>query len=263
MTILVGGFTDWSRKSLTTLSTFNRLSPNVRLIRDHILATIPGTTNLGGYGVREIRGGSSYSVHSWGAAQDIGFDTRATEQKVLGFLVGNSLELGVQAVHAYGSNGLSGGPGIGYIWRSNRSSHDPADGWKKQPKGGGMGESWAMWNHFETTESRWYDDTPIVSRLTPQPQPWPPFDPEHGQFSLWPLNGSKPAIAWGWVFSSEHVDATRYLQGVLKRNGFPIVVDGDFGPQTDQFVKFCQGVWGLPKDGRTDAATWARIDEAA
>jgi len=275
MTILTGTFTQWSRAGSTKLRQYNHLSPNVAAIRDYLLAKYAGTKNLGGYGVRSIRGGKSMSTHSYGAANDIGFADRGVEREMVEFLVNNSKELGLQAVHTYGSNGLSNAPGIGYIWRSNRSNAgNPSVGWKKQSKKGGMGESWAMWIHFEVHEGVWNDGRPVDARVgelvVGKPKPtvdkskWPPFDPENGKFGLWPLNTSKPEIRWKdpSVDANEH-EATRYLQGVIKKQGSDTKADGDFGPQTNHFVCFYQEKWGLKVDGVVGKKTWPKFDAVA
>jgi peptidoglycan hydrolase-like protein with peptidoglycan-binding domain len=60
-------------------------------------------------------------------------------------------------------------------------------------------------------------------------------------------------------------DAVRYLQGViLHKAGGNIVVDGDFGPQTDRRVKDLQRFFGLAVDGVVGRAqTWPLVDELA
>jgi peptidoglycan hydrolase-like protein with peptidoglycan-binding domain len=272
MAILTGNFTDWSRKG-SELGTWNRVSPNTLAIKEYILNRWPGTKNLGNYGVRKIRGGRSYSTHSFGAAQDIGFPSREVEREITEFLINNSKELGIQAVHAYGSAGLSGFSSIGYIWRSNRSDpNNQAIGWKKQRKGGGMGSSWAMWVHYEVSQESWYDGSSVESRIgvastatTPAVAAvaWPVFDPKAGLFGLWPLNASKPTIEWGDAEGTNKVEATRYLQGVLNTIGHDLHVDGDFGPSTHRAVRWQQGLWELTTDGQVGPVTWRKVDASA
>ncbi len=280
MAILTGTFTSWS-KARSKLTQYNHLSPNVQAIRDYLLANYPNTKNLGGYVVRSVRGGSSLSTHAFGAANDVGFDDRAVERQMVEFLVNHSAELGIQGVHCYGSCGLSTAGGIGYIWRSSRS--DPGDasvGWRKQKKKGGMGETWAKWIHFEVHEGVWGDGRPVEVRVagasTPaasgatapvvtEPKPdWPPFDPANGQFGLWPLSTSKPKIQWKdpSVDANER-EATKYLQGVFKKAGLEVEVNGDFGPTENHYVCFHQEQWGLEVDGIVGTDTWSKVDAMA
>lgn len=90
----------------------------------------------------------------------------------------------------------------------------------------------------------------------------PPFAPEQGVFSLWPLNTAKPQL--GVFMPGQPMDAIRYLQGVLKvRAKFVIDVDGYFGGRTYDCVRWFQGMNGLTVDGIVGPKTWAAIDKLA
>ena len=59
-------------------------------------------------------------------------------------------------------------------------------------------------------------------------------------------------------------DDVRYLQRVLKADGFTLVVDGRFGPQTAGIVRAFQKKHGLTIDGVVGVAqTWPKIDSVA
>lgn len=113
--------------------------------------------------------------------------------------------------------------------------------------------------------------------VTPPPAPvdpvWPPFDPWKGWFSLWPLHVEKPVLRKG-----AEGDAVAYLQSVMHHKASdpkrPIVIDGDFGPQTEGRVKDVQTFFGIHVDGVVgwdggngsnpgDQATWPIIDMLA
>jgi len=54
-------------------------------------------------------------------------------------------------------------------------------------------------------------------------------------------------------------DAVANLQNLLSTVGYPLAVDGDFGPVTELAVKHFQGTKGLVVDGIVGAATWVAI----
>lgn len=81
------------------------------------------------------------------------------------------------------------------------------------------------------------------------------FDPKNGFFFNYPTKNkyaiSRPATG----------NIVAYLQGViLNRAGGGIVVDGKFGPQTEQRVKDLQSMFKLHADGVVGPETWAVID---
>jgi hypothetical protein len=77
------------------------------------------------------------------------------ENDVLPWLIANSAELNVQAIHDYSA---------GRIWRSDRGDGRGAY-WKAQPPGGGMGAAWAQWIHIEVHADGWADARPIETRI--------------------------------------------------------------------------------------------------
>lgn len=113
-----------------------------------------GLESLGCYGPRTVRGSTSASTHTWGAAIDLSYGELDAKQleNVCGYLVGWSEEWGLQAIHDYhGSR----------IWRAGRTTN-PADAcstwWRAQRRDpNGMGQPWANWLHLEIHPNRWWD----------------------------------------------------------------------------------------------------------
>lgn len=238
---------------------YTRTSPNLTLLRAELGKRFGGTY-LGGYGVRTVRAGETWSSHAFGAAIDWRIEDAAIRGAAIAWLVEHHAALGVQAVHDYvGSR----------IWRAGRYPGQPASTWwrPQQPSTAtGMGQPWARWLHVETDRSNWANDTPIVQRLGEQPAPpAPSFDPAAGLWGRWPFVQPKPTLRQvDGPVSVEHHDATRYLQGVLRRKaGQAIAVDGDFGPATDQAVRNLQQFFGLTVDGVVGPKTWAVLDMLA
>lgn len=151
-------FYDWQRAKKTDYVRFRSESPNLRALVDALIKRWGGT-NVGIFAKRPIRHGTSPSSHSFGAALDwrygdtVGHRQRVVDE-VLPWLVENSEELGIQAIHDY--YGCS-------IWRSVRE--DGKRGWKPQAKKNEMGASWARWLHIETTKTDWGNDKRVDERL--------------------------------------------------------------------------------------------------
>ncbi len=278
MTIQVGGFTSWQAKAnASKLTKYNYLSPNLESIRNH-LATNFGGTDIGGYLVRNIRGGGFLSSHAFGAAQDISFREAGRDRMhaAIAFLVANSAELGVQAIHDYSGPGLTGNDDRGYIWRTSRSSaSDEKIGWKKQRRSsGGMGQTWADWIHVEVCEPAWFDGRPVDERLAGGVASAvaagagagagaTPFDPANGEWGPWQTKTNKPRLARRIVDTPTEREATRYLQGVLNTTGAKLLIDGDFGPKTEHTVHGFQTAQSLGVDGVVGKKTWGQVDVVA
>lgn len=106
---------------------------------------------------------------------------------------------------------------------------------------------------------------------TPPPSGMPPFRPEAGEFSLWPINQHKPRLAQeafvlerlsrGYDNWTSRGDAVRYMQGViLHKAGGGITVDGDYGPVTAGRMEDMQKWFNLEVDGLVGPQTWGLID---
>lgn len=164
---------------------FNRCSPNLILIGDELAARW-GMKPLGCYGERPIRGGEKPSAHSHGAAtdyrwQDVPGDPKyqgligraRLDAEVLPWLIGNSLELHVGAIHDYTA---------ARVWHADRAA-TTGNGWRPASKNSSgkyndpnMGDAGAGWIHVEVTLTGWADSTPLAKRTVtaPVPTPTPP-----------------------------------------------------------------------------------------
>ena len=233
-------FTDWPNKGSFGLARFNKSSPSLVLLRAYLIATFGGA-NLGIYGVRPIRGGTTLSTHAFGAALDwsyrgiTGGRTRALE--VMQWLIDHSNELGVQAVHDY----------VGCrIWHSTRAL-DAAGGWKAQNASAttGMGQTWGDWLHIETFEAAWANIAPIAGRLTTaELTPEQPIDPGN-------LSRTVPTLTVG---SDGPLVAA--VQTILRERASQDVgaSDGKFGARTLAGWRNVAAFTGLPADDRIDEA---------
>lgn len=228
---------------------YNYFSPNLKALKEHVLG-MWGGMSLGGYNVRPVRAGRSWSSHAFGAAWDWrwhnpGPGRHTLEHQVLPFLVENAAVLGVQVIHHY----------VGRYGGENR--WQVGKGWYKANIGSG-----GPWLHIETTPDMWANATPVADRLTPPVPPelsgLPVFDPEIGKWSLWPLV-AKPDISPG-----KTGDIVRYLQGVLRnkagqRQIGPI--DGVFGRLTESGVVNVQTFFNIQApSGWVTRDVWRVVD---
>lgn len=199
-----------------------------------------GGQDLGCYGQRSIIGGTSMSSHASGAAidwryQEPGPGRDRMLNEVIPFLVDNSAELGVQAIHDYvGSR----------IWRSYRSG-DANDGWLGQEPDTQMGQSWALWLHLEVTTTAWDDGRPIAEKLTtPLSSGAPPVadEPPDGERRAAPaatmvaVDVNMPVVRRG----DQGAAVMKVQRAHNMVTGDNIPVDGDFGPVTGDAVRRVQ-----------------------
>jgi hypothetical protein len=194
---------------------FTKCSPNLQLIMEYVNERW-GLTNLGCYGKRPIRGGTTWSSHAFGAAQDMSYregpDRDVIVNEVIPFLVNNAAALGVQRVHDYIAK---------RYWQVGK-------GWIGRPPGFVNDHL-----HVEVNSETWHWDTPIEERLKNAPKP-----------------------EWVTCRLGDSGDNVREVQATLKAAGYknssgkkPIVVDGDFGTTTDKRVRQYQKDHGLIVDG--------------
>lgn len=217
---------------------YNRLSPNLALIREEIGKRFGGSS-LGGYAnyIRLTPGGSP-SSHAFGAAFDWGNWPRGGKQAAIDWLVANYEALHVQFIGDYQND---------RIWKRERYPLQPRDSWWRPyslPAG--------TWIHVETgpVGQGFEDVTPIGVRLGQGVPPLPVVDKTtQPKPRLRKVNSTVPPLLQS---------ATRYLQSVIGAT-----VDGDFGPQTDRLVRAFQKKHGLTVDGIVGVYTWAVVDREA
>jgi hypothetical protein len=233
---------DWQHHLPAPDPLYAKCSPNIVIVTAY-MSKRWSMTSIGCYGWRPIRGGTLPSSHGFGAAQDHSYATVGrvvAVQEILPWLIDNSKELGISAIHDYfGCR----------IWHAGR-------GWKDQTpasQGGsqGMGTTWATYFHLETTPDQWHNGNPLEDRFGPViPEPVPPT----------PMPG-------GFVHATVKlgdVNADVYtLQLVLRKvaGNTNIIVDGNFGTVTDTGLKGFQAWFSLTADGVAGPKTWAKIDE--
>jgi hypothetical protein len=258
-------FFDWSLSKIPVgKEPYNKTAPAIESLRKYLATTYKGKW-LGGFKVRKIKGTDYWSVHSYGAAGDWNYGQAhdgpgrpAARRTIIPFLINNSKELGIQAIHDYyGAR----------IWRANRSQ-DTNGGWRSQPHSSvtHMGQRWATYLHIEVNKSAWDDGRTVARKLrvagsTLAVEKEEPrrvkFDPANGHFGKFP-NQKKERMTRG-----ASGDVVRYMQGVLRKARINIAVDGVYGVQTSDRVRRFQQRYGLTVSGVVDASTWAKIDEIA
>jgi hypothetical protein len=194
---------------------FTKCSPNLQLIMEYVNERW-GLTDLGCYGKRPIRGGTTWSSHAFGAAQDMSYregpDRDVIVNEVIPFLVNNAAALGIQRVHDYIAK---------RYWQVGK-------GWIGRPPGFVNDHL-----HVEVNSETWHWDTPIEERLKNAPKP-----------------------EWVTCRLGDSGDNVRQVQEALRAAGYknssgkkPIVVDGDFFTTTDKRVRQYQKDHGLIVDG--------------
>ena len=199
---------------------YTTCSPNLRAILDYCEKRW-GLTNLGCYGVRPIRGGTAWSAHAFGAAQDMSYRNGPSrdviEAEVIPFLLEHADALGIQRVHDYMAR---------RYWQSGK-------GWIGRPPGGVNDHL-----HVETTAEAWNDGRSVEERIgtsgpiptTPKPKPWRS------------------------VKKGSRGEAVKKVQQIVGAT-----VDGQFGPKTDAAVRAYQEKHGLFIDGVVGPVTAAHM----
>lgn len=231
---------------------YTRCSPNILAIFDE-MGKRWGCTDIGCYGWRPIRGGSTPSSHGFGAARDIRYDAIGRYRaivEIIPWLIDNSAELHISQFHDY----------IGCrIWQAGRTTNVArahTEWWRTQPvSSNGMGQSWATYFHIETTLSGWHDLTPIANRTLIVPEPIPDPDPPPT-----PLPGGT-FVHKTIKLGDTNADVFAFQMFAKKWAGNTnILVDGKFGPITDDAARKVQAWYNLGVDGVVGPKTWAQID---
>jgi hypothetical protein len=248
-------FYNWASTDIPPgVAPYNKCAPALTSLNKYLMDRWGGQS-LGCYNVRKIKGTDRQSTHSWGAARDYryadpGPGRRVAVREIIPFLINNSAELGVQAIHDYVAS---------RIWRASWVSRT-SDGWRdvKPSPNNGMGASWATYLHIEVNQSQWNDGRSVEEKLDVEPEPSrDPFRPRLGKFGDYP-DKRKPRTVMG--ASGREVS---YLQGVMDKDRIPTIIDGEFGRLTDRSVRRFQQRYGLKQDGIVGQKTWDAIDRLA
>jgi hypothetical protein len=223
----------------------------------HLFATWGGQF-LGCYVNRPIVGGTSLSSHASGAALDWRYQNPGCGRSVMlaetmPWLLNNSRELGIQALHDYSGK---------RIWRPPSCSGRPAQpspecGWR--PSSGGQMHVANLWLHLEVLPSRWSDTRTVAQMLetvTPPEPPEPPKPPTTGVFIV-PDAYRKLVVA-----GSDGKMAKLCQQQINLISGAGISEDGFFGYQSVGALQNLQRFFGLPDDGKCGPATWTAFEQA-
>lgn len=249
-------FFNWGHSDLPPgKAPYNKCAPALTAINKYLTDRYGGQS-LGCFNVRDIKGTSVPSTHSWGAARDWryadpGPGRRVAEREIIPFLINNSAELGIQAIHDYLKS---------RIWRASWVSNT-SDGWQdiKPDPAKGMGASWATYIHIEVNQRQWADGRSVEEKVgeTPEPPKPQPFAPKHGKFGDYPYR-KKSVLRLG-----SQGDEVRYVQGVMDKDRIQTSVDGDYGRLTDRSVRRFQQRHKLKVDGIVGPSTWSVVDQLA
>ena len=164
---------NWQQHPTRPGPPFAAASPNLKTLLAYALANFGGS-NLGIYVVRPVTGGTRWSTHAYGAANDWGYGKDyLLALRYIDFLIANHEALHVQMIVDEAHD---------RTWKCWRDELN-GPGWKAGAVTGG-----GTWLHIETTPEGWADTTPIAARLTvslppipPVPTPIPPAPPAVGK----------------------------------------------------------------------------------
>jgi len=216
-----------------------RCAPRLIALKEWVLDEWGGQ-DLGCHVVRRIVGGTTTSTHAWGCAWDWRYEGPGpgmgfADSTAIPKLLGRSAEVGVQALHHYARSLIWRPPGT-----NGRPSGPASNGWRVQPKGSQMGQSWAKWLHIEIHLDAW-DTIDIGRAMNPAPPPAP---------SKWPASTPTPTLKRG----SRNTEA-RQLIDVMKFWGwYPREYMGDgndgiIGARGDAGIKTMQRALRATSDG--------------
>lgn len=244
---------------------FEANAPCTTAMRDYLVWRW-GLTWLGTHGDRPIVGGESVSTHAYGMSpdmryQDPGPGLFVCDTEIIPWLIATSRETGVQAIHHYRRS---------LIWRPPGTSDRPvgSDGWKVQPTGKQMGQSWALWLHIEFLDTMLNDGRSIEDKIAgvppvinpPNPKPPVIIDPTPTPPVLIPGASTMIEVTVTTVRRGSTGPKVKKMQALLNANfGQSVVEDGNFGAGTEQALKSVQSFFGLTVDGICGPKTWALL----
>ena len=235
-------------KQIIEIDKQNKCSPNLVQLKTYLI-DFHGGQSLGCYVERPIRGGTTRSIHWYGAALDWRYENPGPGRPwLVGYglpwLIDNSMELGIQSIHDY----------VGArIWHAGR-------GWRASTSAN-MGDTWAQWIHIEVHPDNWFDARMVAEKLTvvptpaptPVPTPVPPPPLPIGYYVVQAVRSTVKAgdagkMVWRAQFACQLI------------TGAPAVIDGTFGFSTAEAIFNLQRFFGLTVDGVVGPATWAVLE---
>lgn len=247
----------WASRTDNRQAPYNDCSPNLRAINGDLSQRFGGRS-LGCHVDRPVRGGTSLSTHSWGAALDWLPDGGSHEAlgQVAPFLIAYSRELGINEISDY-VHQLAWKPG-------------PNHGWSRA----NIGSQGGQWLHIETSPAAWGDGRSVASRIGPLPPPIPPgvgYDPSKHNYGLYPLNKNKPALGPGFGYTNgtqQYQGYCRYAYDVMRVEAGQAKVLAGESPVvwTIHSMAACMNIqqfFKLPVNGWMTLETWKVIDGLA
>jgi hypothetical protein len=230
----------------------------------YFLGTYPGSTSLGCYDNRAVRGGTATSLHAVARAFDWHYSERKQAEDFMNRFTSGSAclaeKIGIQAIHDYHvrqGNGEHWGshPAMGHTWGHGA-------GWHFGSIGPGD-----LWLHVELTVAAAASADLMksigYSAPTHEPTHSPPPAKIAGMHDDHMAGGSAGHDHPELTLNSPQKDQVREMQGLLIAAGAmkdtPGNRDGIFGPGTLRVLQQFQAAHGLQADGRCGPQTWRAL----
>jgi hypothetical protein len=178
---------------------------------------------------RNIRAGSTPSMHNWGMAWDWRWANpgpgRQAADEVIDFAIANASRLGIQAVHDY----------VNARYWKNYAGWRPAT----NSPSTGFGQPWSQWLHIERTWDMANKADPIDGAAPPKAPVQPAADKTAQTPAARRFQGELPS---GPLRKGDTGADVARMQDFLRLNGFGdfTISDGQFGPRTETAVKAAQ-----------------------
>lgn len=141
-----GTYYHWGNRGGAGRAPYNKCSPSLNQLNSYLSGRYGGSS-LGCFVKRAVRGGSSPSTHSWGAALDFSADGGYSEaiNAIAPFLIAHSAELGINTIHDYTRQRM---------WK-------PRIGWVSA----NVGTPGGTWLHIEVTPGAYFDDRSVDQKI--------------------------------------------------------------------------------------------------